>query len=211
MTDAQQALAQVREALAAGPTPGPWKIRAERYRFIHVYATGGGICHLDTVDGEGAANAKLITAASPDNITALLDRLAEADEMRNVLIGNGFVKCDISACNCGSWHHRYGLPERMQKIEDALAEAGHELSNANGHLPINALKALVAERDDLRRQLAEAEQDARRYRWLRANREFCVAAYPEGEWVIPAGMVFLGYSNPDADSWIDAAMGASNE
>jgi hypothetical protein len=73
------------------------------------------------------------------------------------------------------------------------------------------IERLTAERDELRRQLAEAEQDARRYRWLRANREFCVATYPEGEWVIPAGMVFLGYSNPDADSWIDAAMGASNE
>lgn len=73
---------RLRDAIAAGPTPGPWKIRAERYRFIHVYATGGGICHLDTVDGEGAANAKLIAAASPDNITALLDRL-EAAEREN--------------------------------------------------------------------------------------------------------------------------------
>ena len=75
------------------------------------------------------------------------------------------------------------------------------------------IERLTAERDDLRRQLAEAEMDAERYRWLRANREFCVAAYPEGEWVIPAGMVFLGYSNPDADSWIDAArsLESSNE
>lgn len=138
---------RLRDAIAAGPTPGPWKIRAERYRFIHVYATGGGICHLDTVDGEGAANAKLIAAASPDNITALLDRLAEADEMRNVLIGNGFVKCDISACNCGSWHARFGLPERMREIQDALSDAGHPLSNGNGNLAINALRQLVAERD----------------------------------------------------------------
>lgn len=75
---------RLREAIAARPTPGPWEIRAERYRFIHVYATGGGICHLDTVDGEGAANAKLIAAASPDNIAALLDRLdaAEAENER---------------------------------------------------------------------------------------------------------------------------------
>lgn len=60
-------------------------------------------------------------------------------------------------------------------------------------------------------QLRRMAKDAQRYRWLRANREFCVATYPEGEWVIPAGMVFLGYSNPDADSWIDAAMGGGNE
>jgi hypothetical protein len=64
---------------------------------------------------------------------------------------------DSPACNCGSWHARFGLPERMQEIKDALAEADHELSNANGNLTLNALKALVAERDELRRQLAEAE------------------------------------------------------
>lgn len=88
--------------------------------------------------------------------------IRERDELRDVLLRGGFVPCDIPACNCGSWHHRYGLPERMQEIEGELAEAGHELSNANGHLPINALKALVAERDELRRQLAEAraERDA---------------------------------------------------
>lgn len=88
-----------------------------------------------------------------------IERLrAERDDLRDVLLRNGFVPCDIPACNCGSWHHRYGLPERMQEIKDALAEAGHELSNANGNLPINALKALVAERDDLRRQLDECSQ-----------------------------------------------------
>lgn len=61
-------------------TPGPWRIRAERYRFIHVYATGGGICHLDTVDGEGAANARLI-ASAPDLLASLreLVRLASKD------------------------------------------------------------------------------------------------------------------------------------
>ena len=137
-----------------------------------------------------------------------IERLrAERDDLRDVLLRNGFVPCDIPACNCGSWHHRYGLPERMRNIEDTLAEAGHELSNANGNLPINALKALVAERDELRRQLDEAERDARRYRWLRANRQFCAAAYPDGEWAIPAGMVFLGPDNPNADAWIDAARG----
>jgi len=93
--------------------------------------------------------------------------IRERDELRDVLLRGGFVPCDIPACNCGSWHHRYGLPERMQEIKDALAEAGHELSNANGNLTLNALNALVSERDDLRQQLAEAELDAQRYRWLR--------------------------------------------
>jgi hypothetical protein len=95
-----------------------------------------------------------------DALREEIERLtAERDELRDVLLRRGFVPCDIPACNCGSWHHRYGLPERMRDTEDTLAEAGHELSNANGNLPINALKALVAERDDLRRQLDEARAE----------------------------------------------------
>lgn len=53
---------------------------------------------------------------------------------------HGFVRCDISACNCGSWHPRYGLPERMQEIKDMLADAGFPLCNENGNLVTNALR-----------------------------------------------------------------------
>ena len=56
-------------------TPGRWMISAERYRYIHVYAHGGGIAHLDTVDGEGMANANLI-AAAPDLLEALEELLS---------------------------------------------------------------------------------------------------------------------------------------
>ena len=189
-TDAQAALAQVREALAVGPTPGPWhhcqpfqSVRAERTihgpvpaqrvdfvstktQPVHeriIIPMAGREAHVRSED------MAFIAACNPENIAALLahvdaqaaeiERLrSERAELRDVLLRNGFVPCDIPACNCGSWHHRYGLPERMQEIKDALAEAGHELSNANGNLPINALKALVAERDDLRRQLDECSQ-----------------------------------------------------
>lgn len=82
----------------------------------------------------------------------------EAANLRDILQSNGFVPCDIAACNCGSWHHRYGLPERCQEIKDALSEAGHPLSNANGHLVGRALADLVAERDALRAALVEAKQ-----------------------------------------------------
>lgn len=82
---------------------------------------------------------------------------AERDQLRDVLWRGGFVMCDIPACNCGSWHHKYGLPERFREIADVLAEAGHELCNENGNLPIRALKSLAAERDRLRAELAEAQ------------------------------------------------------
>ena len=74
---------------------------------------------------------------------------AEIAELRGVLLRGGFVQCDIAACNCGSWHARYGLPERMRELKDALADAGHPLCNENGHLVSGALAELIAERDRL--------------------------------------------------------------
>lgn len=168
MTDAQAALTNMRQAIQGVIEPAVFLMTANEASAI--------LAHVDAQ----AAEIERLTAAlraqpgpvSVDDVewagkVHLAEAIRERDELRDVLLRNGFVPCDIPACNCGSWHHRYGLPERMQEIKDALAEAGHELSNANGHLPINALKALVAERDELRRQLDEAELDAERYRWLR--------------------------------------------
>lgn len=73
-----------------------------------------------------------------------------AEELQDVLIRNGFVRCDIAACNCGSWHARYGLRERFEELRDMLDEAGHPLCNENGNLVRNALQSLIEERDRLR-------------------------------------------------------------
>ena len=80
------------------------------------------------------------------------------DELADVLLRAGFVECNIAACNCGSWHHRYGLPERFSEIKDALMDAG-VLNNETGNLPIRAIAKLVEQRDALRSRLAEAERE----------------------------------------------------
>ena len=116
--------------------------------------------------GHGA----VLNDAEVPALLAELDRLTrerdeareERDDLRDVLMRHGFVPCDIPACNCGSWHARFGYPERMQEIKDALDEAGHPLSNENGNMPLNALRELIAERDTL-------AKDAARYRWLRGD------------------------------------------
>jgi len=77
-------------------------------------------------------------------------------EATDYLRRHGHVRCDIAACNCGSWHHRFGLPERWQEIKDALSDAGHPLCNENGHIALRAFGSLVAERDALRAALVEA-------------------------------------------------------
>jgi phosphoribosylformylglycinamidine (FGAM) synthase-like amidotransferase family enzyme len=65
------------------------------------------------------------------------------EDLQNVLFRHGFSRCDIPACNCGSWHQRFGLPERFREIEDMLEEAGFPLCNANGHLVSRALADLI--------------------------------------------------------------------
>lgn len=88
----------------------------------------------------------------------------EVEELRDVLIRNGFVRCDIAACNCGSWHARYGLRERFDEIKQMLSDAGHPLCNENGNLVSRALAALIEERDALARSTQTASgshQEAR--------------------------------------------------
>lgn len=95
-----------------------------------------------------------IEVTTTDKLIAERDALrAENAELADVLRRSGFRRCDVPACNCGSWHHRFGLPERMAEIADALADAGHPLSNSNGNRSLNALSELVAERNALRAEV----------------------------------------------------------
>lgn len=72
------------------------------------------------------------------------------EDLEDVLFRNGFRRCFITACNCGSWHYQGGYKQRLEEVSDILQEAGHPLCNENGHLISSALKALVAERDMLK-------------------------------------------------------------
>lgn len=69
------------------------------------------------------------------------------EQLESILRRSGWVECDIAACNCGSWHHRYGLPERWQEIKDLLIEA-EVLDNSTGNRPIEAIRKLIMQRDD---------------------------------------------------------------
>ena len=77
-----------------------------------------------------------------------------AVELVDILHRSGFVECDIAACNCGSWHHRYGLPERFNEIHDLLRDAG-VLDNSTGNLASNAIKKLIEQRDSAAKSTGE--------------------------------------------------------
>lgn len=246
MTDAQQALAQVRDALADRPSAGPWVATLRDLGTFQVATVDNfGVYSRHPDHGGNAAgfpehDAAYIAKCNPENIAAILAHV-EAQEAENerLTAERNALRDDNAKLN-GWMEEEAQAAGRLQRKLNAAEEEIERLTDENGRLRadllagrnvVNAgltIHTLTAVRDEarqraeywkaehlagnkeideLRRQLAEAELDAQRYRWLRSNREFCVAAYPEGEWVIPAGMVFLGYSNPDADSWIDAAMG----
>ena len=102
MTDAEK---QIREALAAGPTPGPWS--------VETVPTSCGVCHkvgpfpgrrpgdpprhaclyadypsqCNPVDDELEANAAFIAACNP---AAIRELLAEMDRLRGLL-----CQCDM--------------------------------------------------------------------------------------------------------------------
>ena len=100
-------------------------------------------------DNHHTAEIESYKKRTKEAFVALEAVIFERSELERVLRNGGFVKCDIPACNCGSWHQRYGLPERMAELEQMLADAGHPPCNENGNLISHALRELVEERDGL--------------------------------------------------------------
>jgi len=107
MTNAQTALAQVREALTAGPTPGQWFAVNDGNRtepFMNVKAeriSGRGPTHEVAICATGdspqsmeTANARHIAACNPVNMTAILAHVdaqaAEIERLRQLL-----CKCNM--------------------------------------------------------------------------------------------------------------------
>jgi hypothetical protein len=99
LSDAQAALAQVREALAAGPTPGEWACYDDssdgKTNRIEIVAIGKTVARIyRSVQEQDLPNARLIAACSPANMTAILAHVeaqeAEIERLRKLL-----CKCDM--------------------------------------------------------------------------------------------------------------------
>ena len=76
---------RLREAIAAGPAPGPWGIGTPPPNGEQTIGTRQGLALAVATTGIGMeaetlANATYIAAASPDNIRALLDRLDTVEQ-----------------------------------------------------------------------------------------------------------------------------------
>lgn len=166
MTDAQQALAQVREALAAGPTPGPWS--------VETVPTSCGVCHKvgpfpgkrpddpprhaclyadypsagNPADDELMANANFIAACNPEAIRELL---AERDALK--------------AENESLKHENHNLKwaigtEGYEQMATPEEQAEHDKA-------VQAHNEFIARLEKGKTVYEELKADAERYRWLR--------------------------------------------
>ena len=104
--------------------------------------------------------------------------------------------------------HRLRASVRM----DAVHGDTHERSVCARQMveAANEIERLTAERDELRRQLAEAEQDARRYQWLRTQPNDASAPRIDVVYWTPADESANdgeGLRLTELDAAIDAAMG----
>jgi hypothetical protein len=95
-----------------------------------------------------------------------IERLREErDERDDFILREGYRRCDISACNCGSWHGGT-WQRRLYEIRDALNDADVPLC---GNLTVDRTKALVSERDSLRAELAAEKAEGEELRATLAN------------------------------------------
>lgn len=89
------------------------------------------------------------------------DPIEEGRKAIDFLDRHGFRRCDIPACNCGSWHGGHAA-DRLREIGDALDEANVP---REGGIIVKRIAALLlrveeSERDRLREVLAKAADAA---------------------------------------------------
>jgi len=122
MTESEKA---IRAALAAGPTPGPWKLHAKYLaNVVDVNDRTCVVCCLDFPEAE--SDARFIAACNPTAITELLARLeaAEVDAARYRWLRNECGDAEIGV-------YIYARdPHRTTWAQDAALDAAIDAARA---------------------------------------------------------------------------------
>lgn len=129
MPDRYQGL---RDAIAAGPTRGPWKSMSVRSGYYIQSASEPAVV-VDSTDAEGrygaianAADAALIAAADPATIAALL---ADNDRLRGLLAEAITEIDDWAAYAAPMFREKHDLEGTLSRFRAALADG--EASNGS--------------------------------------------------------------------------------
>jgi len=79
---------------------------------------------------------------------------AENAELRAFITHQGFQRCDVPTCNCGSYHGGHAFA-RFHEIGEALVEAG---ARSNGSTVLTDVKRVLTENVELVAALTKSEQ-----------------------------------------------------
>jgi len=79
---------------------------------------------------------------------------AENAELRAFITHQGFQRCDVPTCNCGSYHGGHAFA-RFHEIGEALVEAG---ARSNGSTVLTDVKRVLTENAELVAALTKSEQ-----------------------------------------------------
>ena len=136
--------AKAKELLDAA-TPGPWRMQTAACDHgdadEHTAIKGGGALVVACVEDTNAA----LIAAAPDLAATVVALEAERDAALDFIRREGYRRCDIAACNCGSWHGGYA-GDRLHEIREVLDDAGEP-----GGVPIRErVRAVLIDRDAAR-------------------------------------------------------------
>lgn len=83
----------------------------------------------------------------------------------DVLERSGFRRCNIAACNCGSWHQVGGFKLRFDEIKEVIEEAGY---STNGRVLLDAVKQMANDASEILRAV-EALDSIRQWEGLLPN------------------------------------------
>ena len=81
--------------------------------------------------------------AAEKRVKELEARIDRDRDAVDVLLSAGFVRCDIPACNCNSWHHVGGLRARFDEIKEAFDNADINIDR-NGKTLLTVVKDTIA-------------------------------------------------------------------
>ena len=145
---------RLREAIASGPTPGPWHHKECGSEIVDDGVGSSQVLiakvAINTYRDQGRHNATYIAAASPDNIAALLDRLDKAEREYERL------KHENHNLNWALGTDGY---EQMATPEE---QAEHDKA-------VRAHNEFLARLEKGKTGYALLKEDAERYRWLRGD------------------------------------------
>lgn len=185
--DADRALAQIKAALDAGPTPGPWHaFHKHKYDEWHVSVPLSGQSMMLALFSDGCpterphADAQFIAACNPSNMAAILDALTR---LRAELAHEEQQVADMMADVNLVGHDNDRLRAEIEAISAVIGTDRYLDPPDGGDVPLSEqVRRMRAENEALRAELAEKMGDSERLRLI-GTRPPTPTGWSDTDWI----------------------------